>query len=66
MWPQSPDGSSAVPKFGNDQFSSVGATDNFLGPGTATVSLPATGGKTDIAFYCYRLTPAASLPTLGK
>ena len=38
---------------------SVSPTADFVGPGTATFSLPPEGAdSTPIAFYCYRITPA--------
>ena len=38
---------------------SVSPTADFVGPGTATFSLPPEGvDSTPIAFYCYRITPA--------
>jgi hypothetical protein len=61
-----PDGSSVVTTHGPDEMDAVVPTNNFVGPGTATFSLPSTGRKTEIAFYCYRLTPAKTLPALGK
>ena len=55
--------SSVVNGFYHDDLDSVSPTDDFVGPGTATFSLPSylaplTPTSPPIAFYCYRITPA--------
>ena len=51
--------SSVVSRFYYDDLDSVSPTADFVGPGTATFSLPPEGERnTPIAFYCYRITPA--------
>ena len=51
--------SSVVNQFYYDDLDSVSPTADFVGPGTATFSLPPEGERsTPIAFYCYRITPA--------
>lgn len=56
--PNSP-ASQVVAGFYYDDLDSVSPTADFVGPGTATFSLPPEGERgTPIAFYCYRITPA--------
>ena len=51
--------SSVVSGFFYEDFGSVSPTADFVGPGTATFSLPPESDRgTPIAFYCYRITPA--------
>ena len=51
--------SSVVRGFYYEDLDSVSPTADFVGPGTATFSLPPEGERvTPIAFYCYRITPA--------
>lgn len=51
--------SDVVPRLYFDDLDSVSPTADFVGPGTATFSLPPEGERsTPIAFYCYRITPA--------
>lgn len=49
--------SAVVNSFYFDDLDAVSPTADFCGPGNATFSLP-TKRTTDIAFYCYRITPA--------
>jgi hypothetical protein len=54
-------GSRVVRGFYYDDLDSVSPTADFVGPGTATFSLPPEGERsTPLAFYCYRLTPVSS------
>jgi hypothetical protein len=51
--------SDVVPRLYFDDLDSVSPTADFVGPGTATFSLPPENERsTPIAFYCYRITPA--------
>lgn len=51
--------SSVVKGLYNDDFDSVSPTADFVGPGTATFSLPPEGERsTPVAFFCYRITAA--------
>jgi hypothetical protein len=56
---QNVEASDVVRGFYYDDLDSVSPTADFVGPGTATFSLPPEGARsTPIAFYCYRITPA--------